>query len=342
MLTILHLHSPFGGRRVLQNLLAGTILSERYQVVALIGQGGMGAVYRCEDMRLPGRLCAVKEVRLDPFVNPQLLAQAKEQFGREAQVLARLDHPNLPKVSDYFVTESRHYLVMDFVEGEDLSALVDQARAAGKFLPVDHVLAWTRQLASALGYLHNQAPPILHRDIKPSNIKLTPSGTIKLVDFGLVKAVTQDDTATITVIQGRGTAPYTPLEQYGGEVLHTDARSDVYALGATLYHLLTNRAPESARDRFLKPSSMVEPRRLNSGVPEALSSATMTAMSLHPDDRPSSISALMALIGGTSNADPLQVKPRPTSVAERHTHNWPLVALLLALLAAAIALSIGF
>jgi serine/threonine protein kinase len=325
---------------VLQSLAAGCILSERYVVVSLVGQGGMGAVYQCRDQRLPGRVCAIKEVRLDPFVAPEMLLEAEEQFRREAQVLARLDHPNLPKVSDYFATETRHYLVMDYVAGNDLSVLLAEANASHTYLSIDQVLDWMRQLGSALSYLHGQDPPILHRDVKPSNIKLTPSGTVKLVDFGLVKAIAQDDSATVTVIQGRGTAPYTPLEQYGGDAGHTDVRSDVYGLGATVYHLLTGHPPESARDRFLKPLSMLEPRAVNRQVPSTLSSAVMRAIALHPDERPSSVSALLALVfkPDTTQVSPLNFAPMPVAPG---LNNWPLVGLLLTLLAAAIALSYG-
>jgi eukaryotic-like serine/threonine-protein kinase len=334
--------SPFfGGKSVLQSLVAGSVLSERYEVVSLVGQGGMGAVYECRDLRLPGRVCAVKEVRLDPFVAPDLLLEAEEQFRREAQVLARLDHPNLPKVSDYFATETRHYLVMDYVAGNDLAVLVAESNAAHSRLSVDQVLHWIQQLASALTYLHSQSPPILHRDIKPSNIKLTPSGVVKLVDFGLVKAVAQDDTATVTVIQGRGTAPYTPLEQYGGDIGHTDVRSDVYGLGATLYHLLTGHPPDSARDRFLKPTSMPEPGKVNPDVPPSLSLAVMRALALHPDQRPASVSELMALISApydeTLSGNAFSRSARDST----HLNNWPLAVAVIALLAAAVALSTG-
>ena len=181
-----------------------------------------------------------------------LVKQGRDQFFREATVLARLDHPNLPKVSDFFSIGARDYLVMDFVPGKDLRTLMNEARQKGTFLPEREVLGWANQLASALTYLHSQKPPILHRDIKPSNLKVTPSGLLKLVDFGLVKILASDE-MTITVLQGRGTALYTPLEQYGGDSGHTDVRSDVFAFGATLYHLLTNHAPLEARERLLHP-----------------------------------------------------------------------------------------
>jgi eukaryotic-like serine/threonine-protein kinase len=125
----------------------------------------------------------------------------------------------------------------------------------GTFLAEEDVLDWASQLADALKYLHTQETPIVHRDIKPSNLKLTPNGLIKLVDFGLVKMLAPGE-VTITVLQGQGTALYTPLEQYGGDSGHTDARSDIYAFGGTLYHLLTNEPPLNVRDRFLSPGSL--------------------------------------------------------------------------------------
>jgi len=224
-------------------LKVGTILRSRYKIIEMVGEGGMGAVYRAEDLRLEGRQCAVKEIVLEMEPTETARAQAQEQFYREASTLARLDHPNLPKVSDYFTEGQREFLVMDFVPGRDLKALMDEARRQKKTLPEKQVLSWAAQLCDALDYLHSQNPPILHRDIKPANIKLTPSGTLKLVDFGLVKLMVPDDATTITIVQGRGTIQYTPLEQYGGDTGHTDARSDIYSLGATLYHLFTNQPP---------------------------------------------------------------------------------------------------
>ena len=262
------------------------VLKERYKIVDPIGQGGMGAVYRAADLLLPGRVCALKEISPDPDIEPEILAELQEQFRREAEVLARLDHPNLPKVSDYFTQEQREYLVMDFVPGYDLREIITRARERGEFLQEAQVLKWADQLCDALSYLHAQDPPILHRDIKPSNIKLTPAGFIKLVDFGLVKIMTSDESRTITVVQGRGTAAYTPLEQYGDDESHTDVRSDIYALGATLYHLLTGRSPATAQERFLRPAALVAPRTLNSHISPGVEHAILRALALHPDERP--------------------------------------------------------
>jgi serine/threonine protein kinase len=264
----------------------GLVLHERYAIDHLLARGGMGSIYVAEDQRLPGRMCAVKEVEHDPALSEALRGEARDQFFREASVLARLDHPNLPKVSDYFTEGLRAYLVMDFVPGQDLKTLVDQAAARGERLPYAEVLLWSSQILDALAYLHSQDPPVVHRDIKPGNLKLTPTGLIKLVDFGLVKTMVPDE-VTVTVIQGRGTALYTPLEQYGGDTGHTDPRTDLFSLGATLYHLITGRPPAEAKQRFLRPEALTPPRQLCPELPPHVEAALLWALALHPDDRPS-------------------------------------------------------
>ena len=279
-----------------QSLPVGAELRERYEIIDLVGQGGMGAVYKANDQRLRGRVCAVKEVLPDLISGPGMEDQAQDQFYREASVLARLDHPNLPKVSDYFEQDGRQYLVMDFVPGQDLRQIVDEARRHDTFVPEENVLAWAAQLCEALSYLHAQEPPVLHRDIKPSNIKLTPRGVVKLVDFGLVKLLQPDENRTVTVVQGRGTVAYTPLEQYGGDTGHTDVRSDVYSLGATLYHLLTGQPPADAKQRFLKPGSLIPPRDINRRVSPRTERAILAAIAQHPDDRPATIDAFRDLL----------------------------------------------
>jgi len=275
-----------------------TILRQRYKITNIVGQGGMGSIYRAEDLRLPGRLCAIKEVQPDPATSTEQHKQAQEQFLQEASILARLDHPNLPKVSDFFNQDGRDYLVMDYVPGSDLRQISQESWGAGRPLTENQVLTWAEQILDALIYLHEHDPPVLHRDIKPANIKLTPSARIKLVDFGLVKLMEDDEVRTITVVQGRGTALYTPLEQYGGDSGHTDVRSDIYALGATLYHLLTGQAPASAKTRFLTPRKLRPPRELNAKISSAVSDAVMWAIEMHPDERPQSLRQFSATLFG--------------------------------------------
>ena len=278
-------------------LKAGEVLRNRYKIRRTLGQGGMGSIYLADDLRLEGRQCAIKEVEHDRSLPTEMVRQAREQFMREATVLARLDHPNLPKVSDFFSIGGRDYLTMDYVPGKDLRALMNEARQQGVFLQETEVLAWASQLADALSYLHSLNPPILHRDIKPSNLKLTPSGLLKLVDFGLVKILASDE-VTITILQGRGTALYTPLEQYGGDAGHTDVRSDIYSFGTTLYHLLTSHPPVEARERFLQPEALIPMRQLNPDISARTERAVLWAMNLHPDDRPQSVDAFREALMG--------------------------------------------
>jgi serine/threonine-protein kinase len=315
-----------------------TVLRERYHITGLVGHGGMGCVYRAEDLRLPGRLCAIKEVQIDPNQSAEMRVQSHDQFLREASILAQLDHPGLPKVSDFFTVENREYLVMDFVDGKDLKQIIDDYVRRNQFIPQETVLAWANQMIDALSYLHRRNPPVLHRDIKPSNIKLTPEGRIKLVDFGLVKLLSPDD-RTITLLQGRGTALYTPLEQYGGDGGHTNAKSDIYALGATLYHLMTNQSPPEAKARFLDASSLTPPEKINPAISPVVADALLWAMAMHPDDRPQDVNELgSALIadavvarGNTESAD---------TISAALYQNWTLVVAATMLLIIAILLTI--
>lgn len=296
-------------------LIPGVILKERYIIKSVIGQGGMGCVYLAEDDRLEGRQCAVKEVEHDQNVSDELLKQGRDQFQREATILARLDHPNLPKVSDFFSEETRDYLVMDFIPGEDLRTIISQYNSRGEFIPEQQVLQWASQIADAIHFLHSQETPILHRDIKPGNMKLTPQGLIKLVDFGLVKLLAPGE-LTITVLQGRGTALYTPLEQYGGDTGHTDIRTDIYAFGATLYHLITGTPPVEARERFLTPGVLEMPQEINPAISSRTQRAILWSMGIHPKDRPADVEAFRNALLGDWNpkAPPNGSLPRPTLV----------------------------
>lgn len=313
----------------------GSVLRDRYLLTNIVGQGGMGNVYRAEDLRLPGRLCAIKEVMPDSHLSVELREQAHQQFLQEASILAQLDHPNLPKVSDFFSDDNRDYLVMDFVPGRDLKQWLDDARHENSKLSESIVLGWAAQIIDALSYLHRQTPPVVHRDIKPSNIKLTPDGRIKLVDFGLVKLLSPDESRTITVVQGRGTALYTPLEQYGGDSGHTDVRTDIYALGATFYHLLTDYPPPDAKTRFLNPRTLRSPKQINPSVTGHVSDAILWSMEMHPDDRPQTIEQFAQALFGRGG------RPTgPVTFSEALRANWFIgfIALFLFLLALIITL----
>jgi len=330
---------------VLPPLKSGEVLRGRYRIRERIGQGGMGSIYLADDTRLKGRECALKEVEYDRALPERIREEAREQFLREATVLARLDHPNLPKVSDFFSNGPRDYLVMDYVPGSDLRHMMLEAKHKHNFLPEKEVLAWAEQIASALTYLHSQEPPIVHRDIKPSNLKLMPYGLIKLVDFGLVKILAPEE-VTITIIQGQGTALYTPLEQYGGSDVHTDIRSDIYAFGATLYHLLTTESPADARKRFLSPESLIPMREINSSISQRTEKAVLWAMSLHPDERPQTINEFRKALLGYSESPTIPFpsrRPRPESVLDYFTHptettlTWSAAVMLLVSLLATLA-----
>jgi eukaryotic-like serine/threonine-protein kinase len=197
---------------------------------------------------------------------------------------------------------------MDFVEGRDLHEILRETQRQNEFLAEQQVLEWATQLLDALEYMHNQDPPVVHRDIKPSNIKLTPRGAVKLVDFGLVKVLHSNDSRTVTVVQGRGTVAYTPLEQYGGDSGFTDARSDIYAMGATLYHLLTGQPPVDAKERFLRPGALTSIRQLNPNISPRCERVIFQALAMHPSERPTTARELRALLVGSA-APPL----RPTS-----------------------------
>lgn len=317
---------------------AGELLRERYIIREIIGRGGMGSIFLAEDNRLPGRICAIKQVTHDPALPETIRAQTSEQFYREASVLARLDHPTLPKVSDYFSFSDSDYLVMDYIPGDDLKTIMDRARREGNLLDHHEVIEWADQLAGALIYLHRQEPPVIHRDIKPSNLKLTPNRLLKLVDFGLVKQMAPDE-MTITVIQGRGTALYTPLEQYGGDSGHTDPRSDIYAFGATLYHLLTNYPPIEAKQRFLRPDSLRPIREFNPDVPPHVEEAILWAMTLHPDERPPDVETFRAALLGdierpssTDHSDSKMHLETPSSNTDRWLVGIATVLLLVAII----------
>ena len=224
-------------------LSAGQILQDRYQIDALLGQGGMGAVYRCTDMRF-GTPVAIKENRM-------AAPASQRQFAREASLLHPLRHPNLPRVTDHFTIEHQgQYLVMDYVEGDDLKQLISRHGAA----PQARALKWIDEVLAALDYLHGEN--IIHRDVKPANVKITPADQVFLVDFGLAKVY---DPEQQTTLGARGVTPgYAPPEQYGQG--RTDARSDIYSSAATLYALLTAATPPDAWEYVTRQAEFQPPR----------------------------------------------------------------------------------
>ena len=261
---------------------AGATLENRYRIRALLGQGGMSRVYLADDLRL-GMSVAVKE-------NLQTNADAHAQFEHEARLLASLSHSNLPRVIDHFSdsTSGRQYLVMDYIEGEDLEAMIKRVGV----LPEATALNWIRQILSAVEYLHAQNPPIIHRDIKPANIKITPQGKAVLVDFGIAKSY---DPRLATLTGARAVTPgYAPPEQYG---MRTTERSDIYALGATLYTALTGRVPPEAPLRVSGEESLTPPSRIAPGkVSAATERSMLQAMELQTDRRWQSVAQMQAAL----------------------------------------------
>lgn len=277
-------------------LIIGQHLQNRYRIVKQLGQGGMGAVYLAEDVQSAGQRVAIKEQIPDPQADPRTLNQLRQQFQVEAQILQNLNHSNLPNVFAYFSEAGNEYIVMEYIEGDNLEDLLQKQ---GGPLPEKPVLFWADQLLDALGYLHSQPHPIIHRDIKPANIIVTRLGEIKLVDFGLVKLLDASNPLTGTVIKGMGTPEYTPLEQYGRGSLHTDGRSDIYALGTTLYHLLTGVAPLDAPQRLMDPAQLHSLRTYSPALSNRAEGAILKAMAMQPHHRYPSAQAFRAALIGT-------------------------------------------
>lgn len=205
----------------------------RYVILARVGMGGMGAVYRAADTRLGNKAVAIKEMSDAAIPNPQQKQQAIAAFQQEAQMLAHLDHPNLPKVTDFFTENGKHYIVMEFVEGETLESYLQRQRVGEA-----QVRLWAAQLLDVLGYLHRQNPPVIFRDLKPANVMLTPAGQLKLIDFGIARVFKAGKPGDTLVM---GTPGYAAPEQHGAG--QTDARSDIYSLGVVLHQALTGYDP---------------------------------------------------------------------------------------------------
>jgi Tol biopolymer transport system component len=278
----------------------GQILYDRYRVDALLGQGGMGAVYEAWDVRLNIR-CALKE-------NLLFTESAQRQFEREARLLATLRHPHLPRVSDHFVIPGQgQYLVMDFVEGEDLRHRLERLGA----LPEVEVYRWATEILDALAYLHQRN--IIHRDIKPANIKVTADHRAMLVDFGIAKQMDAASGLTTTGAQGL-TPGFAPPEQYG--MGRTEPYSDVYAFGATLYILLTNEVPADALSRLTKPDKFVPLVRRQPLVAPTMAAIIDKALAMEPSERYANGSEMLATLRGSQTQPaPLAATTAPSAPA---------------------------
>ncbi|NCC30947.1 MAG: hypothetical protein EOM24_02860, partial [Chloroflexia bacterium] len=278
-------------------MVPGTSIAKTpYVIEELLARGGMGEVYRALDQRtgLPVALKLVRATR----------RQLHEAFQREARLLAALAHPALPRWLDQFQTEHGLWLVMEFVPGDDLATLL--LTQGGPF-PVPTVLTWARELLDVLIYLHRQTPPVIHRDLKPANLKLAANGALMLLDFGLAKGG-QDQTTLHASLPGY-TLAYAPLEQIRGE--GTGPQSDLYALGATLYDLLTGGRPPDALQRVAallegQPDPLRFASELNPALPPGLASLLHQALALRPEDRPPDAATMRAALD-----DPALVQRAP-------------------------------
>jgi formylglycine-generating enzyme required for sulfatase activity len=265
-------------------LAPGHLLSSRYLLMGMLGQGGMGAVYKAEDQRINGRFCAIKEMS-EFNLPPAERIHAAANFKREAELLAHLNHPNLPQVSDYFQDGSsgRHYLVMDFIEGQTLEELLNTQ--GNRPFAEATVRDWGIQLCEVLAYLHSQPHPVIFRDLKPANIMLDKNGRLKLIDFGIARLF-QSGRSQDT--QAFGTPGYAPPEQFGHQ--QTDARSDVYSLGVTLLRLATGYDPSPS------PFQLPAARQLNPTLSAGLEAAIRRATQLEPNERFQTMADLKATL----------------------------------------------
>lgn len=259
-------------------LPAGTILQGRYRIVRELGTGGMGAVFEAVDQRLDATVALKQTFSTDD--------RLRRQFEQEARLLAHLHHPCLPRVSDYFCEAGQAFLVMQFISGPDLAQILSQQP---KPFPREQVIAWADQLLDALVYLHERDRQIIHRDIKPHNLKVTADGRMALLDFGLAKTHATDNSTTNSSHSIFGyTRRYSPPEQIRD--LGTTPQSDIYALGATLYHLLTGVKPPDSLERAAavsnsEPDPLGRAHELNATLEPELSAVLNVAMALSLKDR---------------------------------------------------------
>ncbi|MDQ7823108.1 MAG: serine/threonine-protein kinase [Candidatus Eremiobacteraeota bacterium] len=252
-------------------LSVGAVLSERYEIKKVIGQGGMGAVYLASDKRLPVKQWAVKEMVHQSADTAEKL-EIEKLFTEEAHHLATLDHPNLPRVADFLPEGDRKYLIMEYIEGETLEDMIVSARGP---LPLEKVINYAMQLADVLSYLHNQKPhPLIFRDLKPSNIMITGNGRVKLIDFGIARIFVSGKQKDTIVL---GTPGFAPPEQYGKS--QTDQRSDIFSYGATVYYALSGEDP--AKSPFHFPPL----RNFNPNIPPSIEEVIMKCVNLAPESR---------------------------------------------------------
>jgi outer membrane protein assembly factor BamB/tRNA A-37 threonylcarbamoyl transferase component Bud32 len=289
---------PPGTAPVEGALPSGTLLQERYRVIGVLGMGGMSTVYKARDLRFANvtRLCAVKEM-VNLTADPQLREMAVQNFEREANILATTNHPAMPQIYDFFSEGNRNYLVMELVDGQDLEYHLAEL-APDEFFEEAQVVDWALQLCDVLSYLHSHTPhPIVFRDLKPGNIMLDQSGRVRLIDFGIAKVFQTGQKGTMI-----GTEGYSPPEQYRGSA---EPRGDIYALGATLHHLLSKQDPR------LEPPFSFQERRIaakNAHVNPQLEAAIMRAVEYDIDKRFSSIDEFRKAIAAATRVGSVRLQ----------------------------------
>jgi serine/threonine protein kinase len=295
-------------RKPSDQLQPGSILVNRYAIQYVVGVGGMGAVYCARDLHFPN---VVKRVAVKEMINmardPAIRETIVKNFEREANILATLNHPSIPRIYDYFTADDHSYLIIEFIEGKDLEAIISESDS---FLPEEQVMNWAIELCDVISYLHNNKPePIIFRDIKPSNIMINTHDHIQLVDFGIAKTFQPGQKGTMI-----GTEGYSPPEQYKGE---STQRADIYALGATLHHVLTRRDPR------LEPPFTFDQRKIraiNPSISPELEAVIYTALSYEPEKRYASVQVMKeALLASAKKTGLLHKIPSAIKPVSRDT-----------------------
>ncbi|PWT74633.1 MAG: hypothetical protein C5B60_06485 [Chloroflexi bacterium] len=286
----------------INSLPIGTVVHDRYRILAHVGHGGLGTVYQVADILYgKGNIYALKEL-IDQSPG------SRKQFELESQWLQSLDHNHIPKVREHFEWRRRLYLVMDFVDGENLEQKL--MRQPGRPFSEDQSLRWIMPVCEVLHYLHTRVPPILHRDVKPSNIIVTPGGHVVLVDLGIAKAHLPGANLTSTFVRKAGTEGYAPPEQYTATG-QAGPWSDVYSLGATLYQLLTGRVPPTAVERLTLDASLTPPQQINPAISPWVSTALLRSLALRPIERFQSVQAFAESLAGPAGRIAGALSPDP-------------------------------
>lgn len=275
----------------------GSLVDGKYKILSQVGQGGMSVVYMAINEKA-NKTWAVKEVRKDGVLDFEAV---KQGLVAETDILKKLSHPNLPSIIDVIDTEDSFIIIMDYVQGNSLNKALEEYGAQ----PQECVIEWAKQLCDVLGYLHSRQPPIIYRDMKPANIMLKPDGNVTLIDFGTAREFKEKNLADTTCL---GTVGYAAPEQFGG-MGQTDARTDIYCLGATLYHLVTGCNPSEP------PYEMKPIRQINPGLSSGLERIILKCTQRNPADRYQSAAELMYALDHYEEIDDLYKKKQKKKLA---------------------------